>query len=87
MPVMQFVEWAIPGETNPDTFFTDERVKTLYKNYIRDFLNHVNSQTGLAYKDDPTILSFSMSCLLSFAAVMLTIFCDEGEPTAAGRQP
>lgn len=55
---MQFVQWAIPGETNPDTFFTDDRVKTLYKNYIQTFLTHVNSLTGVAYKDDPTIFGF-----------------------------
>ena len=56
--LLQFVQWAIPGETNPDTFFTDDRVKTLYKNHIRDFLNHVNTKTGLAYKDDPVIFGF-----------------------------
>ena len=56
--LLQFVQWAIPGEANPDTFFTDDRVKTLYKNHIRDFLNHVNTKTGLAYKDDPVIFGF-----------------------------
>jgi mannan endo-1,4-beta-mannosidase len=31
------------------------RIRALFKDYIKNWLNHVNPYTGLAYKDDPTI--------------------------------
>jgi hypothetical protein len=43
-----------------DKFYTDERIKALYRNYIDHFVNHQNPLTGLAYKDDPTILAWEL---------------------------
>ncbi|HZV02053.1 MAG TPA: cellulase family glycosylhydrolase, partial [Planctomycetota bacterium] len=32
-----------------------------FKNYMRDFTSRVNSITGIAYKDDPTIMSWELA--------------------------
>lgn len=57
--MQQYVAWA--GLTDHDAFFTDANVKQLYKNYIRDFVSRVNTITGVAYRDDPTILSWELA--------------------------
>ena len=41
-----------------DIFFTNKDVVNDFKNYISFLLNHLNPLTGLAYKDDPTILAW-----------------------------
>ena len=41
-----------------DAFYTDISVIGDFKDYVRALLNHVNPLTGLAYKDDPTILAW-----------------------------
>jgi mannan endo-1,4-beta-mannosidase len=38
-----------------DYFYTDSQIRTDFKKYISDWLNHVNQYTGLAYKDTPAI--------------------------------
>ncbi len=43
------------GKTLLD-FYGDETVKVFFKNHMRDFVNRVNTFTGVAYKDDPTIM-------------------------------
>ncbi len=48
--------WA--NETDPDSFFTSNKVKDLYKANIKAITTHVNSKTQVAYKDDPTILAW-----------------------------
>ncbi|MEH0154314.1 membrane or secreted protein [Limibacter armeniacum] len=40
--------------TNPDAIKAQE-------NYLYQFLNHVNPYTGLAYKDDPSLIAFEIS--------------------------
>lgn len=40
--------------SNPDAILAAE-------NYLRQFMNHVNPYTGLAYKDDPDIIGFEIS--------------------------
>ena len=49
-----FTEWR--GLANEDAFFTDANVIDDFKAYISHILGHVNPLTGLAYKDDPTIM-------------------------------
>lgn len=50
-----FTNWrGLPNEA----FFTDSTVIADFKKYITTVLTHVNPYTGLAYKDDPTILAF-----------------------------
>ncbi|WP_371484044.1 carbohydrate binding domain-containing protein [Kitasatospora sp. NBC_00315] len=51
-------EWL--GLADPKAFYTDPRAIAAYKDYISHVLNHVNPYTGLAYKDDPTIMSWSL---------------------------
>jgi hypothetical protein len=41
--------------TAENYFYTDSQIKTDYKKYISDWLNHTNQYTGLAYKDTPSI--------------------------------
>mgnify|MGYP000853831684 CR=1 FL=1 len=40
---------------------TDPEAIKAQQNYLRQFLNHVNPYTGLAYKDEPMILAFEVS--------------------------
>ncbi len=51
-----FLSWrGIADDSNGD-FFTNPTVINDFKSYISYVLNHVNTYTGLAYKDDPTIM-------------------------------
>lgn len=56
--VSQYLKWF--NLSNHDDFFRDQRVKDAYKAYVKYFLNRVNTVTGVAYKDDPTILAFEL---------------------------
>lgn len=40
---------------------TNEEAIKAQENYLYQFLNHVNPYTGIAYKDDPTIIAFEIS--------------------------
>jgi mannan endo-1,4-beta-mannosidase len=57
--MQQYVQWA--GLTDHDAFFTNPAVKQFYQNYLRDFVNRRNTFTGIAYKDDPTILGWELA--------------------------
>jgi mannan endo-1,4-beta-mannosidase len=54
----QYVRWA--GDDNHDDFYTDSRIVGWYEDWIAHLLNHVNPLTGLAYKDDPTIMTWEL---------------------------
>ena len=41
-----------------DMFYTHPDVVSDFKEYVSVILNHVNPHTGIAYKDDPTILAW-----------------------------
>ncbi|KAK4417082.1 Mannan endo-1,4-beta-mannosidase 7 [Sesamum alatum] len=59
----QYVEWARErGQylNNEDEFFTNPIVKDYYKNHIKAVLTRVNTITGVAYKDDPTIFAWEL---------------------------
>ncbi|KAJ3381224.1 hypothetical protein HDU84_005267 [Entophlyctis sp. JEL0112] len=49
------------GGTYHDTFYTDANVKAAFKQYISYLLNRVNTITGVAYKDDPTIFGWEIA--------------------------
>ena len=51
-----FTEWR--GLTATYTFFSDPAVIGDFKAYIAQLLNHVNGYTGIAYKNDPTIMAW-----------------------------
>ncbi|MED6118403.1 Mannan endo-1,4-beta-mannosidase 7 [Stylosanthes scabra] len=60
----QYVEWARNqgGQSiySEDDFFTNSVVKGYYKNHIKTVLTRHNSITGVAYKDDPTIMAWEL---------------------------
>ncbi|XP_054819928.1 mannan endo-1,4-beta-mannosidase 7-like [Prosopis cineraria] len=59
----QYVAWARnQGQSvnSEDDFFTNPVVKGYYKNHIKTVLTRRNSITGVAYKDDPTIMAWEL---------------------------
>ncbi|KAM3323960.1 mannan endo-1,4-beta-mannosidase 5 [Capsicum chacoense] len=59
----QYVQWArsagaqINGE---DDFYTNYIIKDYYKNHIMKVVTRLNTITGLAYKDDSTIMAWEL---------------------------
>lgn len=61
--------WPEPAESTPgfshkygkDECLTDEAAILAQANYLNQFLNHVNPYTGLAYKEDPSVVAFEIS--------------------------
>ncbi|XP_074572465.1 mannan endo-1,4-beta-mannosidase 1-like [Curcuma longa] len=63
----QYVEWGrLQGQSiaSEDEFFTNPVVKDFYKNHVKvnlqAVLTRVNTITGVAYKDDPTIFAWEL---------------------------
>ncbi|CAD6266710.1 unnamed protein product [Miscanthus lutarioriparius] len=59
----QYVDWAKnQGQNIPsdDAFFTNPVIKGFYMNHIKAILTRVNTLTGVAYKDDPTIMAWEL---------------------------
>lgn len=57
----QIVRWTVPqNDWYHDRFYTNQAAKDLYKQNIANLLNRVNTITGVAYKDDPTIMSWEL---------------------------
>ncbi|XP_027368180.1 mannan endo-1,4-beta-mannosidase 7-like [Abrus precatorius] len=59
----QYVDWARShGQAikSEDDFFTNPVVKGYYKNHIKSVLTRCNNFTGVAYKDDPTIMAWEL---------------------------
>jgi len=54
----QYVRWR--GGQYHDDFYTDPVVRTWYKEWIAHLLNRVNVFNGVAYKDDPTIMTWEL---------------------------
>lgn len=46
------------GQAGLKGFFTDPKIIARFEEHIAALLNHKNSLTGIAYKDDPTILAW-----------------------------
>lgn len=55
----QYVRWA--GGRYHDDFYRDPQVRGWYKDWISHMLNRVNTITGVAYKDDPTIMTWELA--------------------------
>ncbi len=51
---------AVDGSADYGPFWTDATIIHDFETYISAFLNHVNSITGVAYKNDPTIMSWEL---------------------------
>ncbi|KAL7135448.1 hypothetical protein ABFS83_11G097100 [Erythranthe nasuta] len=59
----QYVQWAKDKGhylNNDDDFFTNPIVKEYYKNHVKAVLTRINSITGVAYKNDPTIFAWEL---------------------------
>ncbi|CAA0829042.1 Mannan endo-1-4-beta-mannosidase 7 [Striga hermonthica] len=59
----QYVSWAknAGAQTkSDDDFYTNEVVKEYYKRHVQRVLNRINAITGVAYKDDPTIMAWEL---------------------------
>ncbi|KAK2660564.1 hypothetical protein Ddye_007097 [Dipteronia dyeriana] len=59
----QYVNWARnQGQSisSDDEFFTNSVVKEYYKNHIKAVLTRRNSLTGVAFKDEPTIMAWEL---------------------------
>lgn len=54
-----YVGWA--GDHFHDNFYTDPVIRQWYKNWISHLLNRVNTITGVAYKDDPAIMTWELA--------------------------
>lgn len=54
----QYVRWA--GDTHHDDFYTDPKIRGWYQAWIAHLLDRVNPLTGIAYKDDPTVLGWEL---------------------------
>ena len=55
----QYVRWR--GGQYHDEFYTDDTIKGWYKDWVSHVLNRVNTYTGIAYKDDPTIAMWELA--------------------------
>ena len=55
----QYVRWA--GGSYHDDFYRDPRIRGWYKDWVSHVLNRVNTITGVAYKDDPTVLAWELA--------------------------
>ncbi|KAF8008223.1 hypothetical protein BT93_K2024 [Corymbia citriodora subsp. variegata] len=59
----QYAQWARnSGQSlnNDDEFFTNSVIKGYYKDHIKAVLTRMNTITGVAYKDDPTIFAWEL---------------------------
>ncbi len=56
------IDWYIKtfNGSYHDEFYTNPNIIAAYKSYMSFVLNHVNSITGVTYKDDPTIMAFEL---------------------------
>lgn len=55
----QYVRWA--GGQYHDDFYRDPQIRGWYKDWMSHMLNRVNTITGVAYKDDPTIMMWELA--------------------------
>ncbi len=55
----QYLTWY--GLTKHHEFYTDERVKQAYKDYVAHLVHRVNKYTGVRYKDDPYIFAWGLA--------------------------
>jgi mannan endo-1,4-beta-mannosidase len=61
----QYVRWRDSSTPDDqvwyhDSFYTDAVIRQWYKNWIAHLLNRVNIYTGVAYKNDPTIMTWEL---------------------------
>ena len=55
----QYVSWA--GAEYHSDFYTDEQIRQWYKDWVEHLLTRVNTITGVAYRDEPTIMAWELA--------------------------
>lgn len=55
----QYLDWF--GLDRHDLFYTDPEARRAYRDWAAHLMTRVNSLTGLAYRDDPTILAWELA--------------------------
>jgi len=55
----QYVTWA--GLKYHHEFYTDERARVLYRNWVSKLVNRVNSVDGTLFRDDPAIFAWELA--------------------------
>ena len=65
--------WSMPGQRCQDLFYTDADVVADFRAYVATILNHRNPHTGLAYKEDPTIMAWESGNELHFPPFQWTL--------------
>jgi len=56
--ISQLASWL--NLPNKYAFFTDAKAQALYQQYAAHLVNRVNTVTGVAYKDDPTVFAWEL---------------------------
>jgi endo-1,4-beta-mannosidase len=56
--IQQDASWL--GLANKLQFFTDPQAQAYYQQYVSHLVNRVNTVTGIAYKNDPTIFAWEL---------------------------
>lgn len=64
----QYVEWG--GGKNMNDFFTDPKIVAMFEKHIAALLNHKNTLTGIALKDDPTIMAWENCNMCGLVGMM-----------------
>lgn len=69
------------GGKKPMDFYTDPKIKQMYKDHMEFLVNRENSLTGVKYKNDPTIFAWNLmneprcDCDLSQESEFCTVDC------------
>jgi len=64
----QYAEWA--GSKNINDFFSDPKLIAMFEKHIAALLNHKSTLTGIALKDDPTIMAWENCNMCGLVAMM-----------------
>lgn len=63
----KLLEWT--HQTDMTAFFTNPAVIDAYEKHVAAVMNHKNALTGIAYKDDPTILAWENCNMCGLVAI------------------
>ncbi|CAL0304350.1 unnamed protein product [Lupinus luteus] len=83
----QYVQWAkssgVPVN-NDDDFYTNPVIKGYYKNHVKRVLTRVNTITGIAYMNEPTIMAWELinepRCQVDYSGKTINAWVQEMAP-------
>ena len=61
--IRRYVTWQLgrtPTNQEAGLFYTNETIKTWFKEYVKMLVNRTNTVTGIAYRDEPAILAWEL---------------------------